>query len=122
MSFIGYLTLKSIDYLTLEQEVLTLPIYPVKVAYTKAAPSVGWGTRRLGGFTYPTAEHGQPIKDPTIWTGSAVPRRTKRAARTYSTGSTQRWSGAVERSNAHVGFRCRVEPGHRCRSRVAAGC
>lgn len=40
---------------------------PVKVAYSKAAPSVGWGTRRLGGFTYPTDEHGRPIKDPTIW-------------------------------------------------------
>jgi hypothetical protein len=40
---------------------------PVKVTYTSAAPSVGWGTRRLGGFTYPTDDKGRPIKDPSIW-------------------------------------------------------
>ena len=40
---------------------------PVKVRYTAAAPSVGWGTRRVGGFTYPTDDKGQPIKDPSLW-------------------------------------------------------
>ena len=39
----------------------------VRVRYTAAAPSVGWGTRRVGGFTYPTDDKGQPIKDPSIW-------------------------------------------------------
>jgi len=40
---------------------------PVKVAYTAAPPAVGWGTRRLGGFTYPTDDRGRPIKDPSVW-------------------------------------------------------
>ena len=40
---------------------------PVKVAYTAPPPSVGQTTRRLGGFTYPTDDKGQPIKDPSIW-------------------------------------------------------
>ncbi|MFT3971746.1 MAG: hypothetical protein QM695_16080 [Micropruina sp.] len=40
---------------------------PVKVTYTSAPPAVGWGTRRLGGFTYPTDDRGQPIKDPSVW-------------------------------------------------------
>jgi hypothetical protein len=39
----------------------------VKVTYTAVPPSVGWGTRRLGGFTYPTDDQGRPIKDPSIW-------------------------------------------------------
>lgn len=40
---------------------------PVKVRYTAAAPTVPGSTRTLGGFTYPTDEKGQPIKDPSVW-------------------------------------------------------